>query len=228
MTRTPTPRTFAPRTFAQGAAALALALTLGGCSILRLVGGGGGDPAQLYRFGGMSTPAAAAPGAADTAIPVQLDSLTFQPAADGDRMLAVNGTEAFYIANSRWVSNADELFTEAAGRAFDRAGLQLIRRGQPIQSGYGLTLTVPVFETRYEAGPEAAPTVIVEVRAAMLAERQPLGSTRTSASVPAASNNVSAIVAAYDAATRQALDAIAAWAATTARSTPPRTAAAAS
>jgi cholesterol transport system auxiliary component len=119
---------------------------------------------------------------------VQLDSLEFQSAAEGDRLLAVSGAEAFYIANSRWVSPADELFTAAAARAFDRAGLQLVQRGQAIQSNYGVSLTVPAFETRYDAGPEAAPTVVVEVRAAMLANRLTVGSTRAAASVPAAAN----------------------------------------
>ena len=209
------------RPMLRAAAVLSLSAALGGCAILGLLGGGGGEKnrAQLYRFGEQTVLPATQVGM-DAATPVQLESLTFQPAAEGDRMLAVNGAEAFYIAKSRWVSPAEELFTAAAARAFDRAGLNLVRRGQQIQTGYGLTLTVPAFETRYDAGPEAAPTVVVEVRAAMLGNRQPLGSTRAAASVPAASNNVSAIVAAYDTATRQALDSIAAWAATTARSAP--------
>ncbi|MDP8915646.1 MAG: ABC-type transport auxiliary lipoprotein family protein [Pseudomonadota bacterium] len=209
------------RTLFRAAAALALAASLGGCAVLGLLTGGGGqkNKAQLYRFGGPAEAVVARTGP-DTTTPIQLESLTFQPAAEGDRMLAINGAEAFYIAQSRWVSPAEELFTAAAGRAFDRVGLQLTRRGQPIQTGYGLALTVPVFETRYDAGLEAAPTVVVEVRAAMLGDRQPLGSTRAAASVPAASNNVTAIVAAYDAASRQTLDAVAAWAAATARSAP--------
>lgn len=209
------------RSMLRAATALALVTLLGGCGVLSLIGGGKPkNPAQMYRFGGPAAVASSAQATADAAIPVQLDSLTFQPAAEGDRILAVSGAEAFYIANTRWVSPADELFVEAAGRAFDRAGLQLTRRGQPIQTGYGVTLTVPVFEARYDAGPQAAPTVVVEVRAAMLANREPAGSTRAAASVPAASNNVSAIVAAYDAATLQVLDNVAAWAATTARTAP--------
>lgn len=208
------------RPLLRATAVLALAVTLGGCAVLRLLGGGGGDPAQLYRFGGEAQAVATTGATPDAATIIQLESLAFQPAAEGDRMLAVNGTEAFYIANSRWVSPAEDLFTEAASRAFDRAGLRLIQRGQSIQTGYGLSLSVPAFETRYNAGPNAAPTVVVEVRAAMLSDRQPVGSTRTVASVPAASNNVTAIVAAYDAATRQALDGVAAWSATAARAAP--------
>ncbi len=186
---------------------------LGGCSLL-----GGGKPAQLYRFG----VAEAAPTPA-TARVVQLNGLEFQPAAEGDRLLAVNGSEAFYLAQSRWVSPARELFTQAADRAFDRAGMDLIRRGQPQTPTANLNLTVPVFEARYLGGLEAAPTVLVEVEAALASttgERGSLGSTRAAASVPATANTVPAIVAAYDAASRQALDQVAAWAATTAGAGP--------
>jgi len=207
------------RTLLRAAAALALSAALGGCAALRLLGGGGGDPTQLYRFGEESGPTPA-PAAAAAATPVELDSLTLQPAAEGDRILAVNGAEAFYIAGSRWVSPAEDLFAAAASRAFDRTGLQLVPQGQAPQADYGVTLSVPAFEARYDRGLEAPPTVVVEVRAAMLGGRRALGSTRADASVPAASNNVSAIVAAYDAATRQALDQVAAWAAATARSNP--------
>jgi ABC-type uncharacterized transport system auxiliary subunit len=52
-------------------------------------------------------------------------------------------------------------------------------------------------------------------------ERGSLGSTRAVASVPAAMNSVTAIVAAYDAATLQALDQVAAWAATRTRAASP-------
>ena len=196
------------------AAVLASAGLLASCGIL-----GGGKPAQLYRFG-VADVAAPAPAPATV---VQLNGLEFQPAAEGDRLLAVNGSEAFYVAQSRWVSPARELFTQAADRAFDRAGMDLIRRGQPQTPRANLNLTVPVFEARYLNGVEAAPTVYVEVEAALAAtsgERGPLGSTRAAASAAAAANTVPAIVAAYDTASRQALDQVAAWAATTARSAP--------
>lgn len=196
------------------AAALAAAGLLAGCGIL-----GGGKPAQLYRFGAADV---VAPAAASATV-VQLNGLEFQPAAEGDRLLAVNGSEAFYVAQSRWVSPARELFTQAVDRAFDRAGMDLIRRGQPQTPTANLNLTVPVFEARYLNGVEAAPTVFVEVEAAMASttgQRGPLGSTRAAATAAATANTVPAIVAAYDAASRQALDQVAVWAATTARSTP--------
>lgn len=172
----------------------------------------------MYRFG-----AADASAAQPSSVIVQLNALTLQQAAQGDRLLAVNGSEVFYISQSRWVSPAEDLLAQAADRAFDRAGLDLIRRGGAQTPIATLNLSVPVFEARYSAGLEAAPTVVVEVEAAMASatgERSLLGSTRTTATVPASANTVTAIVAAYDVATVQALDQLAIWAAGRARAAP--------
>jgi cholesterol transport system auxiliary component len=204
------------------AVAGALALSLGGCAILGLLGGGGKkNAAQLYRFGA-SEGAALAP-VSTSAVNVQLSNLRMDPAAEGDRLLGVTGTEAAYIANSRWVAPARDLFTHAAERAFDRAGVRLVRRDQPITPDLSLALEVPTFEARYENGAEAAPVVIVEVRAALVQGRQRdvLGETTYTVRQPATENRVGAIVTAYDQATRSALDQTAAWAAATARRAPP-------
>lgn len=191
----------------------AAAALLGGCALLRLAGGGGGDPAQLYRFDA-SVPGEATRPASAT---LQLSNLVFQSASDGDRLLAVHGSEAFYIADARWVTPARDLFSQAAERAFGGVGLRLARRGQPFEPDAGLVLTAATFETRYEGGLQAPPTVVVEVRAAMLGDpgRAVLGETAFTARQPAAANTVPQIVAAYDAATRQALDHVARWAAST-------------
>jgi cholesterol transport system auxiliary component len=181
---------------------------------------GRGPRPQMYRFG-----AADAPATQPSSTVVQLNALTLQPAAQGDRLLAVNGPQAFYISQSRWVSPAEDLLLQAADRAFDRAGLNLIRRGGAETPVANLNLNVPVFEARYLAGLEAAPTVVVEVEASMASttgERGSLGSTRAVATVPATANTVTAIVAAYDAATQQALDQAAGWAAGQSRGRPAR------
>ena len=207
----------------KAAATGALVLSLGGCAVLGLLGGGGKkNAAQLYRFGG-SEGVAAAP-VATSATNIQLSNLRMDPAAEGDRILGVTGTEAAYIANSRWVAPARDLFTAAAERAFDRAGLRLIRRDQPISPDLSLALEVPTFEARYENGAQAAPIVIVEVRAALVHGRQRdvLGETSYTVRQPAAENRVSAIVTAFDQATRQALEQTATWGAATARTAPRR------
>jgi cholesterol transport system auxiliary component len=192
---------------------LAAVSVLGGCALL---GGGGKNRPQLYRFDVDAAAPAAAP-----ARTVALNALTFQTAAAGDRLLAVQGAEAFYIARARWVSRADELFTQAAERAFSQANVRLARRGQPFTPDAGLVLTVPVFETRYLNGTESAPTVMLEVRASLIgcANRTVVGERSFSVRQPATGNTVPQIVAAYDAAVTQALGEAATWTAATA---PPR------
>lgn len=206
-------RSFFRRT-APAVLGLAMVAGLGGCALL----GGGGKRAQLYRFG-MNQPAAAATVPATTLL---LSAFDFQNAAAGDRLLAVQGAEAFYIARARWVSRADELFTQAAERAFSRAGLRLARRGQPFDADANLVLAVPVFETRYLNGLEAAPTVVLETRASILAgaDRAVIGEQSFTLSQPASANTVPQIAAAYDAATVQMLDQVAAWASATAARAP--------
>ena len=210
------------RTGARLAAVAALALTLGGCALMGLLGGGG-KPPQLYRFGGADT-AVSGPVAAG-ALNIYLSNLRMDPAAEGDRLLALTGTEASYIAQSRWVAPAQDLMIAAAERAFDRVGLRLVRRGQPIGPDLSLTLEVPTFEARYENGGDAAPVVVVEMRAALVSgtAREVIGEYATTVRQPAGANRVGAIVAAYDQAVRQALDQTAGWAATAVRSAPART-----
>jgi cholesterol transport system auxiliary component len=122
------------------------------------------------------------------------------------------------------VAPARDLFTHAAERAFDRAGVRLIRRDQPISPDLSLAMEVPTFEARYENGAQAAPVVIVEVRAALVHGRQRdvLGETTYTVRQPASENRVGAIVTAFDQATRSALDQTATWAAATARTAPAR------
>jgi cholesterol transport system auxiliary component len=200
------------------AAAVSLSLALGGCALLGLAGGK--NPVQLYRFGGEAG-AQAAP-VATTATTIQLTSLSFAPASEGDRLLAITGAEASYIAASRWVAPARDLFAEAAERAFDRAGLRLSRRNQPFETDANLVLEVPTFEARYLNGAGSAPVVVVEVRASLVQGRgrEVLGETAYTVRQPAGENRVSAIVMAFDQASRQALDQTAAWAAATAARAP--------
>ena len=209
------------RTGARLAAVAALALTLGGCALMGLLGGGG-KPAQLYRFGGSET-AATGPVPAD-ATNIYLSSLRIDPGAEGDRLLAITGAEASYIAETRWVAPANDLMIAAAERAFDRVGLRLVRRGQPIGPDLSLTLEVPTFEARYDNGADAAPVVVVEMRAALVSgpSREVMGEYATTVRRPAGANRVGLIVEAYDQAVRQALHETAAWAATAVRNAPAR------
>ena len=190
--------------------ALAGALALGGCGLL-----GGGKPADLYRFGASDTAGAAS--AAPAARAVALANIAFADESEGDRILTVTGGQAAYIAKTRWVAPARDLFIAAADRAFERAGLRLARRGQPFDTDATLVMEVPTFEARFENGAKAAPVVVVEVRASLVTgtDQRLVGETSFTARQPAAENRVGAIVQAFDAATRQALDHTATWAAAT-------------
>ena len=88
----------------KSAAALTLSLSLGGCAILGALGGGNGKNAPtLYRFGGETTMGAPLAASAPT---IQLNSLRFDPAAEGDRILSITGAEAAYLSRTRWVAPA--------------------------------------------------------------------------------------------------------------------------
>ena len=191
---------------AAGGAALAAALA--GCVSLlpktRVV--------QMYRFG--ASAASDAPRAADPnpKVGVLLAPIAFQRAAAGDQMLTVSGARAAYIGGARWLSPAEVLFEEAAGRAFETsARVRLLGRGEFAAAQASLRLDVPVFEVRY--GPAgAAPSVRVEVRAVLAHRAGGDAAARTfTADAPAAEDRVGAIVAAYDAAVSQVDAALVAW-----------------
>lgn len=178
------------------------------------------DPVQLYR---LSPPAAAADAAALQAarVDVGLAPLEFPRAAATDRILTYTGPEAAYVADARWVAPAQILFAEALDGAFAQQGGQvrlLSGRGEagaPLQ----LDLDVRAFETRYDAGADAAPTVVVALDAKLIRypDRRIVGERSIRAAQPAAENRVSAIVPAYQTALDQALADLVAWTGATAR-----------
>jgi len=195
------------------AAICACAAALAGCISLLPKS----KPAQLYRFG---PPAAAAQSAASPsprAVAVFRTNGTFQGESADDRMLAVTGGKAAYVAQSRWVAPASVLFDEAVSEAFDASPIRLIARGQQGRFAYALRLDVRNFEARYDGGPDAAPTVVVRVHAALnKADQTVVGEQIFEARAPAADNRVGAIVAAYDQALGEVLAKIVRWTAASA------------
>jgi cholesterol transport system auxiliary component len=195
------------------AAICACAAALAGCISLLPKS----KPAQLYRFG---PPAAAAQSTASPsprAVAVFRTNGTFQGESADDRMLAVTGGKAAYVAQSRWVAPASVLFDEAVSEAFDASPIRLIARGQQGRFAYALRLDVRNFEARYDGGPDAAPTVVVRVHAALnKADQTVVGEQIFEARAPAADNRVGAIVAAYDQALGEVLAKIVRWTAASA------------
>lgn len=189
----------------------ALSAGLGGCVSLLPKS----DPAQLYTFGrgdaGATAPAAPVAG---PRAGVLLAAVTFPRAATGDQILTMTGTEAAYIAESRWIGPASVLFREAVERRFETAAQRsrLIARGDIGFSSLILRLDVRAFEASYPNGPETIPTVTVNVRARLTAADGRFLDERSFVQQrPATENRVSTIVAAFDQATTEALDGVVAW-----------------
>jgi cholesterol transport system auxiliary component len=185
----------------------AVAVALAGCITLLP----DEKPAQLYRFDGNVRPAAAS-----TAMQFTVARLggSFVQAAANDRILTLTGSQAAYLADSRWVSPASVLFNEALSRAFDAdtGPARLLTRGDFSKADYVLRVDVTQFETTYDQGAKAAPEIVVSLRATLIgADRALAGSRHFEARVRARDNRVSAIVAAYDEAVGQALGELVAW-----------------
>jgi len=191
-----------------GATALAgLAAVLGGCALLSTP-----DPVQLYRFGPLDSPYV---GERTTAnVQVSLRRVEFPEAVAGQRILSVTGNEAAYLAGARWVSDADELYTQALETAFGAgaSGVRLIGGRELTRADAGLDVDITTFETRY-AAPGAAPAVVISARARLLGMpgRTVVSEQIFSVRQPASENRLGAIVAAYDAATQDLNQQIVAW-----------------
>jgi len=189
------------------AAALTLALGLGGCITLFPKE----PPAQLYRFD-VNLPTA--PASEGAPIAVRVGALDFDAAASGDRMLTVDGDKVAYVDGGRWEAPAAELFQESVWHAFNTAGgrARLVGPG-PGKADYRLILQVTRFEARYVNGPAAAPSIIVHLHATM--ERQSdlavVGEKEFDATTPASDNRVGPIVEAYDQAATQSVGDMVAW-----------------
>lgn len=199
-------------------AVVGVVAALSGCSILKTP-----PPVQMYRFG---LPMEAPSTTTDTPAPVAVSVRRIDfPAASGDeRILGVTGTEAAYIGGARWVSPAATLFDDSLKAAFAQRAdrIRLLDRREPGAAPVVLQVSVTTFEARY-AAPGAAPDVVVTARAQLrltppergtgAGQATPLRSVERIFTVtqPAGENRVSAIVAAFDTATRDVNTQIADW-----------------
>jgi cholesterol transport system auxiliary component len=172
------------------------------------------EPSQLYRLEGAIDPSATIAPPAPT-FGLVLPSTGFVQAASGDRILTVTGDEVAYIAGARWVAPASELFEEAVERAFDAntGPARLVTRGEMRTAESVLRLDVRRFEVVYDRGQDAAPLVVVRLRATMVnrGDRALIDEEVFQAEVRATDNRVSAIVAAFDAGTGQVLTQLVDW-----------------
>jgi cholesterol transport system auxiliary component len=176
---------------------------LAGCAGLL---GGGGRPANLYRFG--NTPVSATEPDRTAPGPIQLVAFRgadFPVESRGDRILTMRGPNAAYVAQSRWIAPAADLFDTALRREFARslAGVRLVAPAKGPRADFVLSIDVRRFEAAYEGG--EAPVIAMEANIKLLrsADRAIIGEWTFSSRKPAAENKVSAIVSAYDEATSE-------------------------
>lgn len=200
------------RSILKAVAVAALCVGLSGCISLFPKA----KPVQTYRFGVGDAPLAAAP---SNAVSVVKGATSFPRAAAGDRILTVTGAETAYIAEARWTSAAALQFDDAVERAFDSrpGGPRLITRGDIVTGEINLRLDVDTFEARYLSGPDAAPTVVVSMRATLVRtrDRAVMGERVFTAQKRAADNRVGAIVSAFDAAVKESVGSLVDWTAGT-------------
>lgn len=199
----PKPTSSKPSALAAAACAMLLPVALGGCISLFPKA----KPVQLYRFGAAVPAAVAQP--QTRAVTVLKGATVFPPAAAGDRLLTVNGTQSAYIGGARWVGPASVMFDDALLMAFDAPGApRLVERGEPLTAASMLRLDVRAFEARYPG-----PTVVVQVRATLIrsADRTIIAEKMFDASAPASDNRQTAIVAGYDSAVGKVIGEIRDW-----------------
>jgi cholesterol transport system auxiliary component len=183
-------------------APLAAALSLGGCGGLL----GGGGKADLYRFG--DAPAGVPVAQAQppmSRVVLAYPGAVFQSAIGDDRILTVTGAQASYIAKTRWVSPASELFDTAEIQAIERRapGIMLVRSGNLAHAAYLLFIDVRRFEANYANGPGRPPEIVIEaqIRLVRRSDRAMVGDWPVAHREPAGENRIGPIVAAFDRAT---------------------------
>lgn len=206
------------RSLVQLGAVAGVVVSLSGCSLLSTP-----DPVQLYRFG-LPMDAPSAEGDTPAPLSVSIRRIEFPEASSDDRILGVTGTETAYVGGARWVSPAATLFDDSLKAAFaNRADqIRVLGRREPGTPPLVLQVTVTTFEARY-AAPGATPDVVITARAQLrsMPERRDEGAIRPeegrsvervfTVTQPASENRVSAIVAAFDTATRDINTQIADW-----------------
>jgi len=194
---------------ARGIALAILPALLAGCVTLLPKS----PPAQLYRFGAFDE---VGPARASLArFTVRVAPINFETAAAGDEILTSDGDKIAYIGGARWVTSAPALFEAAVSRSFDARSSQarLLARGEITHADYLLKLDVRRFEVRYDHGSGGAPTIKLEIFAAL---DNPVDPTQDrarlfSSSIQAEDNRVGAIVRAFDTAVGAVLTDLVGW-----------------
>jgi cholesterol transport system auxiliary component len=186
-------------------AAAGLAVSLSGCvNVLPKV-----KPVQLYRFGyhpdllEKKDDATATTPSAGATTPLMLGVISFPPASAGDEVMTTEDNQVSYVAEARWASSAQSLFTAAVSEGFARSDdkVMLVPRG-PTAADYRLDISVRRFEANYSHG---RPTVYIGVDARLLrlSDRSVLAQRYISATQIVKKNDMTLISQGFDQATTE-------------------------
>ncbi|NBB15560.1 ABC transporter [Caulobacter sp. SLTY] len=192
------------KTLLRTAVLAAAALGLGACITLFPEA----EPSKLYRFE-IEAPSEVSVKTFD----VSRGPIAFDRAASGDGLLTVTNGELAYIDSARWGAPAAQIFEEELIRAFQAGNARLVSPGEMGRTDFILRLDVQRFEVQYRNGPEGAPVVVVEIKAAMRRNERD-GTTVEKvfkAEIQTSDNRVSAIVPAYNTALTQTLTQLNSW-----------------
>lgn len=193
-----------------------LVASLGGCSVLPSP-----PSSQIYRLTPpIDDPQGRAPvrGALAVALPTAPESL------DTDRIALTRGVTRFdYYADSVWTDRLPSLLQTLILEGFEDAGRirTVTRSGYDVTAGDQLRTEIRRFEAQYPAGADAPPEIVVVLNFQLVSVpgEHVRGEKLVAVRVPAARNQLDAIVRAFDTATGEALDQGIAW--TIGEMTPP-------
>ena len=181
-----------------GMAALTLLPLLSSCALM----GGGGKPVTMYQFGSAGEERPAPSVNLSQPVVIIYPGSTFSRESADDRIATANGHQTAYIAETRWVAPARELFDDLAVREIEdiSPSIRVVRAGAPVPADYMLAIDVRQFKANYVGGPESSPEVVVDARAKLLrlSDKVIIGDWEIVQREQASENRVSAIVDAFD------------------------------
>jgi cholesterol transport system auxiliary component len=186
----------------------AATLALGACG--SLIGPSNPSP-QIWRL----EPALAAPsGGAPASWQLAVARPTATAALDTERIALLRGAVMDYYADVQWNDAMPRLVQALLVEAFEKSGRvpAVAREAEGIRADYVLQCDIRDFDAQYGAAADAAPQVVVEIEARLLAPRgEVVASLDARQTARAGANSVAGVVQAFDQALGAALGQIVSW-----------------
>lgn len=196
-----------PRRLGPGAATmLVLAASLSGCSGLR------SDASSPLVYQLRAAAPAATTAAPRSEVALRIERAAARPGYDSDRIMVLRpGLQLDFYAGSRWPGALPDVVTTLIQDTLRASGSYLaVNDGTAaLQSDYALRVSIRRFEADYSSD-SGAPTVQVafDCTVGRRSDRGVVATFTAAASVPATADRMAAVIAAFDAATSDALRSI--------------------